>query len=379
MIKSVCPRKPLVNSDKSIQNSMQQRSLVLFHSSIKSDKTKKQYDYHLAKFKEYFIIKSFDDLVKIQDFKIQKMVEDYMFYQREQNKQFGTMNSCLNSLKLFFSMNDVVINWVKLKKMLPEKKKATGQTPYTTEQVQTLLKYAKNPKFRALIHFLSASGVRIGSFREMKIKHIKETLFESNGSKSVLVYADSIDEYQTFIHKEAVQALDEYLEFRARKGEIITPDSWVFPTYSDPSKPSSSESLTTTMSRYVSNALGREEAKNGRFKTMSCHGFRKRFDTIGKNNNFVNISNFEKLMGHSVTVPLDNHYHKPLLENLFNEYEKHIPELMIDEKYRLEQQLKEKDEKIQVLKHKDNEIDMLKQTILEIKNNMLELQNKIKS
>lgn len=379
MVRSVSLRKPLVNSDRSIQNSMQQRSLYLFHSSIKSDKTKKQYDYHLGKFKEYFIIKSFDDLVKIQDFKIQIMIEDYMFYQREQKKQFGTMNSCLNSLKLFFSMNDVVVNWVKLKKMLPEKTKATGQVPYTTEQVQTLLKYAKNPKFRALIHFLSASGVRVGSFREMRLKHINETPFESNGSKSVLVYADSIEEYQTFIHKEAVQALDEYLEFRARKGEIITPDSWVFPAYSDPTKPIASESLTTTMARYVSNSLGREQAKNGRFKTMSCHGFRKRFDTIGKNNSFVNISNFEKLMGHSVTVPLDNHYHKPVLETLYNEYEKHIPELMIDEKYRLQQKLKEKDEKISELNQKDKEIDSLKNTILEIKNNMLELQNRIKS
>ena len=33
-------------------------------------------------------------------------------------------------------------------------------------------------------------------------------------------------------------------------------------------------------------------------------------------------------MGHSVTVPLDDHYHKPVLETLYNEYEKHIPELM---------------------------------------------------
>ena len=95
--------------------------------------------------------------------------------------------------------------------------------------------------------------------------------------------------------------------------------------------------MTTTLARYVRNSLGREQSKNGRFEIMSCHGFRKRFDTIDKNNNLVNISNFEKLMGHSVTVPLDNHYHKPLLEILFDEYQKHIPQLMIDEKYRLQQ------------------------------------------
>ena len=100
---------------------------------------------------------------------------------------------------------------------------------------------------------------------------------------------------------------------------------------------------------------------------------------LGKIINFVNISNFEKLMGHSVTVPLDNHYHKPVLETLYNEYEKHIPELMIDEKYRLQQQLKEKDKKINELNQKDKEIDSLKNAILEIKNNTVELQNRIKS
>jgi integrase/recombinase XerD len=112
---------------------------------------------------------------------------------------------------------------------------------------------------------------------------------------------------------------------------------------------------------------------------MACHGFRKRFDTILKSNYNVNINLAEKIMGHSTTIPLDNVYFKPAIEQLFDEYQKAIPELIIDDKFRLQEQLKEKDEKINELNDKDNEIDFLKQTILEIKNNMLELQNKIKS
>ena len=86
----------------------------------------------------------------------------------------------------------------------------------------------------------------------------------------------------------------------------------------------------------------------------------------------TNVSLAEKLVGHSVTVPLDNSYHKPLLERLFVEYQKHIPQLIINEKYRLELELEKS-------KNKDDEIANLKNTILEIKYNMLELQNKIKS
>ena len=372
----VLSERPLVKTQNSQQNTMQQRSLILFHSAIKSDRTKHQYDYHLKQFKEYFMIKSYDDLAQMPDKKIQIMIEDFMLHTKDSGYGYDTMNGILCSLKLFLSMNDVLVNWVKLKKMLPEKRKATGQVPYTTKQVQVLLKYSKNPKFRALIHIMCASGVRVGVFQELKLKHIQNM---SNGCKSVLAYADTIHEYHTFIHQEAVEALDEYLDWRKRKGEIITPDSWLIPTYSDSNKPSSTETITTTMSRYVKNSLGREQAVNGRFQIMTCHGFRKRFGTICKNNNSVNISNAEKLMGHSTTVPLDNHYHKPLLETLFDEYQKHIPQLIIDDKYRLQEQLKKKDEKINELNQKDNEIDLLKQTILEIKLNMFDLQNKIKS
>ena len=93
---------------------------------------------------------------------------------------------------------------------------------------------------------------------------------------------------------------------------------------------------------------------------MACHGFRKRFDTVLKSNRMVNISLAERLMGHSRTIPLDNSYFKPVVEQLFDEYQKSIPELIIDEKYRLEQEIKNKDGKIHELESdKDRRIDSL--------------------
>ena len=84
------------------------------------------------------------------------------------------------------------------------------------------------------------------------------------------------------------------------------------------------------------------------------------------------------MIDHSTTLPLDNVYFKPEIEQLFEEYQKVIPDLMIDDKYRLQEQLREKYENINELSQKDNKIDMLKNTILEIKNNMLEIQNEFK-
>jgi integrase/recombinase XerD len=190
---------------------------------------------------------------------------------------------------------------------------------------------------------MSASGVRVGCFEELKIKHLTDM---SNGCKSVNVYADSIHEYHTFIHQEAVDSLNEYLDSRKRKGEQITGNSWVFCSPFDTSKPHPADTITSTLGRYVKKSIGREKSKSGRYSIMSCHGFRKRFDTVLKLNRTVNLSLAERLMGHSQTIPLDNSYFKPVIEQLFDEYQKAIPELIIDEKYRLEKEIENKNKQI---------------------------------
>ena len=347
MPKLVSNREQLVNTKKIRSSSLnQQRSLLLFYSAIKSEKTKKQYDRYLEDFRRYFMIKNYDKLSQIESKKLQEMVEDFVMYHKSQNKSASFIAGKISALKLFFSMNDIILNWDKLRKMLPEKTKPSGNQPYSTEQLQILLKNTAYPEYKALIHFMSASGVRVGCFEELKIKDLSDM---PNGCKSVKVYADTVDEYVTFIHQEAVDSLNEYLQLRKRKGEQITNDSWVFCSPNDNNKPHPADSITSTLGRYVKKSLGREKSKSGRYNIMSCHGLRKRFGTILKSNRTVNLSLAERLMGHSTTIPLDNSYFKPVIEQLFDEYQKTIPELIIDDKFRLQEEIKNKNAKIDEL------------------------------
>ena len=358
MVTSVSSRKPLVNNSKSNPNLLnQQRSLLLFYSAIKSEKTKQKYNEYLEDFRSYFIIKNHDKLSQIEPKKLQEMIEDYVMYYKSKNKSASLISGKMSALRLFFSMNDVIINWDKIRKMIPEKSKPAGDMPYSTEQVQVLLKNTTNLEYKALIHFLSASGVRVGCFEELKIKDLTDM---PNGCKCIKVYSDTRHEYYTFIHHEAVEALNEYLESRKKNGEKITDDSWVFCSPFDNAKPHPVTTITSGLGRYVKKFLGREKSKSGRYSIMSCHGFRKRFDTVLKSNRMVNISLAERLMGHSRTIPLDNSYFKPAIEQLFDEYQKAIPQLIIDEKYRLEEEIKNKDEQIHELESdKDRRIDSL--------------------
>jgi integrase/recombinase XerD len=127
----------------------------------------------------------------------------------------------------------------------------------------------------------------------------------------------------------------------------------------------------------VKKSLGREKSKSGRYSIMSCHGFRKRFNTVLKSNREINLSLAERLMGHSQKIPLDNSYFKPMLEQLFIEYQKAIPELIIDEKYKLESTIQKQQDEIDLLHEKERQVAQLQKTILQIQNNMLELQKRV--
>jgi len=168
--------------------------------------------------------------------------------------------------------------------MLPEKKKLTGDKPYNTKHIQNMLNVVGvNLKFRCIIHIMSANGCRIGSFEELKVGHIQDM---PNSCKSLRIYDDHRKEYYTFIHHEAVEALDEYLESRTKKGEIITPESWLIPSASDVNKPVLTVSIRIQMARYAHHDGVQEDEvkKRGRYQIQACHGFKKRFNTIMKSN-----------------------------------------------------------------------------------------------
>ena len=58
--------------------------------------------------------------------------------------------------------------------MLPEKTKPTGDKPYTTDQIRQILTNTTNLKFKAMINFMASSGVRIGSFEEMRLRDLED-------------------------------------------------------------------------------------------------------------------------------------------------------------------------------------------------------------
>ena len=345
------------------KESMPNRSELMFKEAIKSEATRKLYQNSLDKFLKFHNISS-QYILSISKSDIQILVEDYVFDLKKRNLTRMSIKGYLQGVKLFLELSDIVLNWTKIKRFFPEASKTSGQKAYTNEDVREILNSSINKKFRCLVHVLASSGMRIGAVRELQMKHLGDM---PHGCKSVLVYADTKDEYLTFISPEAVKALDDYLDERRSQGDEITSDSFVIVTSKRGFKQCNDTTIRMVIARKVANLKTSKIITGNRTDKMVNHAFRKRFNTILKSNQKINIVLAERMLGHSVTIPLDNSYLDVTKDNLFAEYLKALQELYVDEKYKLEYQLVENQQKIEELESKDNKIKALELQMLEMK------------
>lgn len=287
-------------------NTIQDRSYNLFLSAIKSEQTKELYVYHLKRFLTWNKdCKDYDDLLKADEKAIQTKLEDYVMYLKL-NFSPNYVPTIFKPVELFYIMNKVNINSKLLHKMFPETVKKGGYGAYTREMIQTMLDQTNKKRTRALILFLASTGCRVGVIPELNLGHI--TNYED--CKKVVCYADSKDEYVTFMTPEASKAFDEYLEERQNDKERLTFDSPAFRKKyylgSNPSQGMGIESVRGSIALCMKNVS--KIKKGNRFNIPTVHGFRKYFNIMLKQRQEANISLCEKLMGHSVLVPLDNAY-----------------------------------------------------------------------
>ena len=311
---------------------MESRVLHIFENSIKSDYSRKQYKYQLDRFISYYKLRDYDSILKADPKQLQIMVEDYVLYLKTKLSP-NSFDTPIAALQLFLELNDVMLNFKKIRKLLPARVKKSGERGYTTKEIQKMLEYSPDKRTKAIIHFIAASGIRIGAFDGLKLKYVVEMPM---GCKAVQVYEGSTEEYWTFLTPEASEALDNYLNERRNDGEMITPESPVFRArYSlgvQKAQTLSISSIIQIIYRVLNRAELRQNLKNNRYEVQLDHGFRKRFNTILKLNRTINANIVEKLMGHS--KGLDGVYLKPTRQESFEEYKKGISDLTIDDSER---------------------------------------------
>ncbi len=118
-------------------------------------------------------------------------------------------------------MNDVIINWKKVACYMGEHGNTNEDRGYTHEEILRVLNVS-DLRLKVIVLLLASTGMRIGGLVDvdghyMKVGDISET--------KVMVYARTAAKYVTYCTPECRKAIDEYLNYRKRSGEIVTPDS----------------------------------------------------------------------------------------------------------------------------------------------------------
>ena len=307
-------------------------SLLYLLETCRTDRTKENYITRLKKFQNH-IGMELDDFIVLDHKTIEKMIIEFILtVKREHNP--NSVPTYLSPVKSYLEMNDIILNWKKLFRFFPTKIKLSGQSAWTTEDIQKMLSVSKKISTIAIIHVLASTGCRIGGISELKIKDIVDV---EHGCKMIKVYAGDKEEYTTFLTPEASFAYEQHIKFRRDGGENITPDSYVFATRKDHKK-INRHSLYMIMKYVVENANVRGimlsgDLKGGRYKTQLMHGFRKRFNTVMKLNSNVNDNAIEKMLGHK--NGLDGTYLQITDEVLLEHFMKGIIDLTESDDHRL--------------------------------------------
>ena len=331
-----------------------QRSIIIFKHALSSESTKIGYLNELKRFKEFYKIRDYDSLTTIEPKKLNIMIEDYIM-SRIGKAERSSLNHSLSALDLFFSMNDITLNFKKIKKLVPkQEQKLSGMRAYTVDEIRELIEFCKTYLHQVLIYVMASSGVRVGFVEGLRMKHLKDMPLNC---KAITVYADTVYEYTTFMTPEASANLEQYFTWRKKKGEVLGPESFVFIT--EKRKCFTPLGLSTLLNRLVKNTtIVRTKTHRNRYDIMSAHGLRKFFDTTLKLNQNLNPSVVERLLSHnSQLIRLDCSYFRPTDNDLFEVYQKAIPSLTIDKSSRLEFELKENKDRLEKLENsKDRRI-----------------------
>jgi integrase len=246
----------------------------------------------------------------------------------------GTVNAHISALFYFFDNNEVELNKRKIRRYYPSDESVNDDRPYSSKEVQGLLSVS-DLRTKAMILLMASTGVRIGSLHSMRIGDLGKIEYQGSRLYKVQVYARTRDKYYTFTTPEAAKAIDEYLDYRVRCGEVLKDESPLFRKGFN-----KADQFTINVPKFLSmggvtrsfdELIKRSGVKSS--QVMRSHAFRKGFKSICEQSGMKSI-NVELLLGHDIGV--SGHYYRPNEADLLEDYMSHAADaLTIDPNNRL--------------------------------------------
>jgi integrase len=319
-------------------------SIEAYLMGFRAEATKENYLKRLRQFLNRYNLTPdrYIDIAKSHPKEAEKLLIQYI-HERRGKVTGSTIRSLKESVKAFLIMNDLEnsINWGKISKIMPHARKVGQDRAPTIEEIREILANS-DLRLKTIVLLLLSSGMRVGSFDDLKWKDIKYVNVGGHKFAKITIYRGEPEQYTSFITPEAYYSLIEYRERRLNRGEKLSPESYLIGqerVLSD--RPINSRTIKNLLINLLWKIGIRKTHKRiQEFKAV--HGFRKYFETNAKR--ILRSEDAERLKGRM------SNYYKPTDEYLAEEYTKAIPYLTISEAVELRGKLdvvvKERNEKI---------------------------------
>jgi integrase len=340
-----------------------------FIDSINSDQTRQVYEYSLSQFLKHYET-DLNSFLKLSQQEISNLIVGYLV-NRKISRQYKIV--IFSAIKHACEMNDIILNWKKLKKFIKSEKTDNSingkDRGYEHKEIQKILEYS-DQRLKTAFLVLASTGIRIGALQSIRIGDLERI----DNLYKITIYRGDTEEYFTFCTPECAIEIDSYLEFRKRRGEKITEESYLLvrkfsPVTKVKGKPFKGKALGAILQDCIDNSGLREIDHKNPFKRKQIpifHGFRK-FFTKQLVDSKLNPEIREMLLGHK--IGLASCYYKPTVQEMLQEYSKAVNLLTINEENRLKLKL----ERVQIEK---SQIETLKADFEKFKQEVLKQRSK---
>jgi integrase len=339
---------------------VQEEAYFNFVNSINSDATRKNYEYCMSRFLKNCNL-DLESLLKLPQQELSNLIIKYLVSQKI-SSQYKTV--IMATIKHACDMNDVILNWKKIKKFIKSEKtgnEISGKDRgYTHEEIQKILDFSDQRTKTAFL-ILCSTGVCIGALGSLKIGDLERI----DDLYKFTVYSGDKEQYITFCTPECAKEIDAYLDFRKRRGENITQDSYLFVRKFSlktkvKGKPFKGRALWAILEACISNSGLREIDHINPFKRKQIpifHGFRKYYSSQLVEADLKTELRW-LLEGHNLKAN-DPAYVRISEKRLQEEYEKAIDNLTIDPANRL-------GKKVKILEVEKSRLDQLESSLKQL-------------
>ena len=132
----------------------------IFETYLKTQTTKDTYRYVWG-----LVLKTLNitekKILSLKPKEQEQKVIDYVSILKHNSNAPTTISLMLAVLEFVFSMNDIVLNWKKLKKMTSEKVKPAGSDTWKDHEIRDMVKCTGSIRNRILIYIFKDMGPRI--------------------------------------------------------------------------------------------------------------------------------------------------------------------------------------------------------------------------